>query len=51
MPDFFDEFTLRGVTQRNRIGASPMCKYSSENGMPNNWQFVHFGARAAGGRD
>ncbi len=49
MPDLFDEFTLRGVTLRNRIGVSPMCEYSSENGMPNDWHFVHLGARAIGG--
>lgn len=49
MPVLFDEFTLRGVTLRNRIGVSPMCQYSAENGMPNDWHFVHLGARAAGG--
>ena len=49
MPNLFDEFTLRGVTLRNRIGVSPMCEYSAENGMPNDWHFVHLGARAVGG--
>ena len=49
MPDLFEEFTLRGVTLRNRIGVSPMCEYSSEDGMPNDWHFVHLGARAVGG--
>ena len=49
MPNLFDEFTLRGVTMRNRIGVSPMCEYSSEDGMPNDWHFVHLGARAVGG--
>ena len=49
MPNIFDELTLRGVTLRNRIGVSPMCEYSSENGMPNDWHFVHLGARAVGG--
>ena len=29
MPHLFDEFSLRGVTLRNRIGVSPMCQYSS----------------------
>ncbi len=49
MPDLFDEFTLRGVTLRNRIGVSPMSEYSCEDGMPNDWHFVHLGARAVGG--
>ncbi len=49
MPNLFDALTLRGVTLRNRIGISPMCEYSSEDGMPNDWHFVHLGARAIGG--
>jgi 2,4-dienoyl-CoA reductase-like NADH-dependent reductase (Old Yellow Enzyme family) len=49
MPDLFDEYRLRGVTLRNRIGVSPMCEYSAEAGMPNDWHFVHLGARAVGG--
>jgi len=49
MPNLFEEFKLRGVTLRNRIGVSPMCEYSAENGMPNDWHFVHLGARAVGG--
>lgn len=49
MPDLFDKYTLRGVTLRNRIGVSPMCEYSAEDGMPNDWHFVHLGARAVGG--
>jgi 2,4-dienoyl-CoA reductase-like NADH-dependent reductase (Old Yellow Enzyme family) len=26
-----------------------MCQYSAEDGLPNDWHFVHLGARAAGG--
>jgi 2,4-dienoyl-CoA reductase-like NADH-dependent reductase (Old Yellow Enzyme family) len=26
-----------------------MCQYSSEDGMPNDWHFVHLGSRAVGG--
>ncbi len=29
MPHLFDEFRLRDITFRNRIGVSPMCQYSS----------------------
>ena len=49
MATIFDGFTLRGVSLRNRIGVSPMCEYSSEDGMPNDWHLVHLGSRAAGG--
>lgn len=49
MPQLFDPLTLRGVTLRNRIGVSPMCQYSAEDGFANDWHLVHLGARAAGG--
>jgi 2,4-dienoyl-CoA reductase-like NADH-dependent reductase (Old Yellow Enzyme family) len=45
----FTPFTLKGVTLRNRIGVSPMCQYSSEDGLLNDWHLAHLGARAAGG--
>ncbi|MGC8595025.1 MAG: NADH:flavin oxidoreductase/NADH oxidase [Candidatus Kryptoniota bacterium] len=28
---------------------SPMCQYSSKDGMPNDWHLVHLGSRAVGG--
>ncbi|MCX6047844.1 MAG: NADH:flavin oxidoreductase/NADH oxidase [Chloroflexi bacterium] len=49
MTHLFDTFTLRGVTFRNRIGVSPMCQYSSEDGFATDWHLVHLGARAVGG--
>lgn len=49
MPGLFDPFTLRGVTLRNRVGISPMCMYSAEDGLVNEWHLVHLGARAVGG--
>jgi 2,4-dienoyl-CoA reductase-like NADH-dependent reductase (Old Yellow Enzyme family) len=48
-PHLFDPLTLRGVTLRNRIALSPMCQYSAEDGMANDWHLVHLGARALGG--
>jgi len=33
----------------NRIGVSPMCEYSSEDGFATDWHLVHLGARAQGG--
>ncbi len=49
MPHLFEEFTLRGVTLRNRIGVSPMCQYWSQDGKASDWHLVHLGARAVGG--
>ena len=49
MPQLFDSFSLRGVTLSNRIGVSPMCEYSSEDGFANDWHLVHLGSRAVGG--
>jgi 2,4-dienoyl-CoA reductase-like NADH-dependent reductase (Old Yellow Enzyme family) len=45
----FDPITLRSVTLRNRIGVSPMCQYSSQDGFANAWHMAHLGARAVGG--
>ena len=49
MPHLFEPLTIRGVTLRNRIGVSPMCQYSAEDGKPTEWHFVHLGSRAVGG--
>ncbi len=45
----FTSYTSRSVVLKNRIGVSPMCQYSAENGMPNTWHTVHLGSRAVGG--
>ena len=47
--DLCSPLTARGVRLRNRIVMSPMCQYSSEEGMANDWHLVHLGSRAAGG--
>jgi 2,4-dienoyl-CoA reductase-like NADH-dependent reductase (Old Yellow Enzyme family) len=49
MAHLFDPLQLRSVTLRNRIGVSPMCQYSCEDGMATDWHFVHLGSRAVGG--
>ncbi len=49
MSQLFTPLTLRSVTFGNRMWVSPMCQYSSDRGMPNDWHFVHLGSRAAGG--
>jgi len=48
-PLLFTPITLKGVTSRNRIVASPMCQYASEDGAPNDWQIAHLGRLAIGG--
>src|SRR5579871_1489919 len=49
MPHLFEPITIRGITLRNRIGISPMCQYSSEDGRATDWHLVHLGSRAVGG--
>ncbi len=49
MSALFSPLRLRGVELRNRIAVSPMCEYSSRDGLPNDWHLVHLGARAVGG--
>ncbi len=45
----FSPFRQRGLEIRNRIVVSPMCQYSSTDGLANDWHFVHLGSRAVGG--
>lgn len=48
-PQLFTPYKIKSVELRNRIVVSPMCEYSSEDGLANNWHLVHLGARAVGG--
>lgn len=48
-PLLFTPITLRGVTSRNRIMASPMCQYASIDGGPTDWHLIHLGRSALGG--
>ena len=48
-PHLFTPLKLRDVEFRNRVFVSPMCQYSSENGLPTDWHLVHLGSRAVGG--
>ncbi len=45
----FTEFTLRGVTLKNRIVLSPMMTYCAKNGYPNEWHYAHYAKYAASG--
>lgn len=49
VPNLFEPLTIRSVTLRHRIGVSPMCQYSADDGHPNDWHFVHYGTLATGG--
>ncbi|MCB1024642.1 MAG: NADH:flavin oxidoreductase/NADH oxidase [Acidobacteria bacterium] len=49
MSKLFETYKLREIEFRNRIWVSPMCQYSSADGMPTDWHLVHLGSRAVGG--
>ncbi|ASA21855.1 NADH:flavin oxidoreductase/NADH oxidase [Paenibacillus donghaensis] len=51
MTDLFTPYELKGLTLKNRIVMPPMCQYAvdQEDGIPNNWHFVHYVSRAVGG--
>ena len=44
----FTPLQVRDVVLPNRIGVSPMCQYSAEDGFANDWHLVHLGSRAVG---
>jgi 2,4-dienoyl-CoA reductase-like NADH-dependent reductase (Old Yellow Enzyme family) len=49
MSRLFSPLKLRELTFKNRVFVSPMCMYSSDDGMPTDWHLVHLGSRAVGG--
>ncbi|MFI5804807.1 NADH:flavin oxidoreductase/NADH oxidase [Streptomyces sp. NPDC051561] len=54
MSSLFQPFTLRELTFPNRIWMAPMCQYSADAtgaraGVPHDWHFAHYAARATGG--
>ncbi|MBB1472120.1 NADH:flavin oxidoreductase/NADH oxidase [Luteimonas sp. MC1782] len=49
MSQLFQPLRQRDIVLRNRIAVSPMCMYSSADGLPGDWHLVHLGSRAAGG--
>ncbi|MDA8430959.1 MAG: NADH:flavin oxidoreductase/NADH oxidase [Geobacteraceae bacterium] len=49
MSMLFSPLTLKSLQFRNRIFVSPMCQYSSRDGLPTDWHLVHLGSRAVGG--
>ncbi len=49
MSKLFSPFKVRDIEFKNRVFVSPMCQYSSDDGMPTDWHLVHLGSRAVGG--
>src|SRR4051794_23077275 len=49
MSMLFSPFTMRGVTLKNRTVVSPMCQYSADDGIANDYHLVHLGRFALGG--
>ncbi len=45
----FSPLTLRETTMRNRLWVSPMCMYSAQGGVPNEWHHTHLAQFASGG--
>jgi anthraniloyl-CoA monooxygenase len=48
-PPMFTPLRLRDLTLMNRVVVSPMCMYSAEDGVVNDFHLVHLGSRAIGG--
>ncbi|MGR3806720.1 NADH:flavin oxidoreductase/NADH oxidase [Pasteurella testudinis] len=42
-------FSLKNLDLKNRVVMPPMCTYSATDGVPNDWHFIHYSARAIGG--
>ena len=49
MTRLFSPLKIKDVEFKNRIFVSPMCQYSCDNGLPDDWHLVHLGTRAVGG--
>ena len=49
MSQLFTPLLIRDISFNNRIVVSPMCQYSSRDGMADDWHLVHLGSRAVGG--
>ncbi|MHB1202999.1 MAG: NADH:flavin oxidoreductase/NADH oxidase [Acidithiobacillus sp.] len=45
----FSPWQQRSLRIRNRICVSPMCQYSTPDGVARDWHMVHLGSRAVGG--
>ncbi|KAJ9293906.1 hypothetical protein DTO271G3_7282 [Paecilomyces variotii] len=48
-PKLFQPLKLRGLTLHNRIGLSPLCQYSAQDGHMTDWHLAHLGGIAQRG--
>lgn len=49
IPPLFRPLTIGNLTLKNRIGVSPMCQYSCNDGFLHDYHLVHLGQFALGG--
>jgi 2,4-dienoyl-CoA reductase-like NADH-dependent reductase (Old Yellow Enzyme family) len=49
MSQLFSSFQLGGLALPNRIVISPMCQYSAQDGLTNDWHLIHLGHMALSG--
>ena len=42
-------FQVKGLELKNRVVMPPMCQYQAQDGLANDWHFVHYTSRAIGG--
>ena len=49
MSILFSPLSLRDLALSNRIVVSPMCQYSAEDGVANEWHMIHVGSMALSG--
>jgi len=49
MVKLFQPLNIGNIVISNRIAVSPMCMYSANDGLANDWHLVHLGSRAVGG--
>ncbi len=49
MSRLFSEYQLKDMKLKNRIVMPPMCMYSAEDGLVNDWHLTHYTTRAVGG--
>ena len=48
-PALFKPIQIRNLELSNRIVIAPMCQYSAENGLMNDWHQIHLGQLAMSG--
>ncbi|PLB55570.1 putative NADH-dependent flavin oxidoreductase [Aspergillus steynii IBT 23096] len=49
IPKLFQPLSVRGLTFHNRLGLSPLCQYSAEDGHMTPWHMAHLGGIAQRG--